>query len=93
MSQSFKLTIADDLAARIEERRGDRTVQEYTLDALRALINGTPVEAELRAEVERLHHTLRAFAHAQDAIRPDLPSPTEASPGESQTQPKKLSWG
>ena len=61
MSHVIKLSIPDELAGRIEEQRGDRTVQEFTLAALRSAVYGSPPEAGLLAEIERLHQTLRAF--------------------------------
>jgi hypothetical protein len=55
------------LAAQIEARRGLLSVQEFTVQALVAACEGSMVEQALRAEIERLHVTLRAFGHQPTA--------------------------
>ena len=64
MSLRITLSIPTPLAERIEERRGDETVQEYVLAALRAAVHGSSAELALRAEIARLHATVRALGGA-----------------------------
>ena len=64
MSLRITLSIPTPLAERIEERRGDESVQEYVLAALRATVHGSSAELALRAEVARLHATVRALGGA-----------------------------
>jgi hypothetical protein len=65
MSVRITLSIPEALAERIEERRGDASVQDYVLAALRAAVHGSDAELALRAEVARLHATVRALGGAQ----------------------------
>lgn len=78
MSAQYKMTIPDELEARIEEMEG--TYQQITLRALHLLVYGSPVEQELRAEVERLHETIRRLG---SATPPPPPQPTSE---------KELGW-
>jgi hypothetical protein len=67
MSLRITLSIPTALAERIEERRGDASVQDYVLSALRAAVHGSTAEQALRAEVARLHATVRALGGAASA--------------------------
>jgi hypothetical protein len=64
MSVRITLSIPEALAARIEERRGDASLQDYVLATLRAAVYGSSTEVALRAEVARLHATVRALGGA-----------------------------
>lgn len=73
MSRTYRQTIDDDLHSRLWEQYGgdDMNLQAVTRTALHLLVYGSPVEAELRAEIERmereierLHETIRVFARA-----------------------------
>ena len=64
MSVRITLSIPAPLAERIEERRGDVSLQDYALAALRAAVYGSDAELALRAEVARLHATVRALGGA-----------------------------
>jgi hypothetical protein len=76
MSLRITLSIPTPLAERIEERRGDESVQEYVLAALRTAIHGSSSELALRAEVARLHATVRALGGASSAPAASLPART-----------------
>ena len=73
MSLRITLSIPVPLAERIEERRGDESVQEYVLSALRAAVHGSSSELALRAEIARLHATLRILGGAPSAPAANLP--------------------
>jgi hypothetical protein len=75
MSTRILLSIPSALAERIEERRGDQSLQEYVLSALRAAVHGSSAELALRAEVTRLHATVRALGGAQGASTTSLAAP------------------
>ena len=75
MSVRITLSIPEALAERIEERRGDQSLQDYVLAALRAAVYGSTAEQALRAEVARLHATVRALGGAQGAPTPNLAAP------------------
>ena len=68
MSLRITLSIPEALAERIEERRGDASVQDYVLAALRAAVYGSSAELALRAEVARLHATVRALGGASGVL-------------------------
>jgi hypothetical protein len=70
MSVTFRLTISEQLARRIEAKRGLLSLQAFTIQALVAACEGSMVEQELRAEIERLHLTLRAFGAQTIADQP-----------------------
>ena len=70
MSVRITLSIPEALAARIEERRGDQNLQDYVLAALRAAVHGSDAELALRAEVARLHTTVRALGGAASIPTP-----------------------
>ena len=72
MSIRITLSIPGALAARIEEKRGDVSLQDYVLAALRAAVHGSDAELALRAEVARLHATVRALGGV-------TPAPTASS--------------
>lgn len=55
-SRSIRLTLPEPLARRVDDLR-DRAY-------------GSPVEDQLRAEIDRLHQTLRAFAFNQASTTP-----------------------
>jgi glutamine synthetase len=76
MSVRITLSIPDPLAARIEERRGDQNVQDYVLAALRAAVHGSDAELALRAEVARLHATVRALGGAASVPTPSSSATT-----------------
>ncbi len=82
MSVRITLSIPDALAERIEEQRGDQSLQDYALAALRAAVFGSDAELALEAEVARLHATVRAFGGA--LATPAVPAP--APPGEADTR-------
>jgi hypothetical protein len=65
MSQIVKLTIPDELARRVEEKRGDQTMQEYILAALRSAVHGSPVEVELRRQLDTLTDIMRGYMESQ----------------------------
>jgi hypothetical protein len=78
MSQRITLSIPEPLAARIEEHRGDQSLQDYALAALRAAVYGSTAEQALRAEVARLHATVRALGGAISVQAvPAAPRPEE----------------
>lgn len=79
MSVQYKMTITEELANRLAQYPG--TPQEITIRALHLLAYGSPVEQELRAEIDRLHETIRRLGAA-----PALPSPPQPS------SEKELSW-
>lgn len=84
MSVRITLSIPDALAERIEEQRGDQSLQDFALAALRAAVFGSDAELALRAEVARLHATVRAFGGgvaAQAAPTPAPPSEVDARKG------------
>ena len=61
MSHTYRQTISDDMAECIDARRGPLSLQDYTTLALHASLCEPPIVAELRAEIERLHATIRAM--------------------------------
>jgi hypothetical protein len=79
MSLRITLSIPTALAERIEEHRGDASVQEYVLSALRAAVHGSSAEQALRAEVARLHATVRALGGAASASGASLTTPAPRS--------------
>ncbi len=64
MSRVYRQTISDELAALIDEKRGPLSLQDFTTLALAQACGDSPVVVELRAEIERLHMTIRAFSAA-----------------------------
>lgn len=60
MSLTYRQTVSDNLAALIDQRRGPLSIQDFTTLALMQACGECPVVAELRAEIERLHQTIRA---------------------------------
>jgi hypothetical protein len=84
MSIWFKLTISEQLAARIEAKRGLLSLQEFTIQALVAACEGSLVELELRCEIERLHVTLRCFGRQPSA---ELPAPQAGT-----SDDQRLGW-
>ena len=62
MSLVYRQTISDELAALIDTRRGPLSIQDFTTMALYAACGEIAIVVELRAELERLHQTIRAFA-------------------------------
>jgi hypothetical protein len=58
MSVSYRMTISEELAQLVEQRRGVLTVQECTLLALLDACQGSRVEHELRQQVRELQHLL-----------------------------------
>jgi hypothetical protein len=75
MSVRITLSIPEPLAARIEERRGDQSLQDYVLAALRAAVYGSSTELALRTEVARLRATVRALGGATGAPTPNVAAP------------------
>lgn len=82
MSVRITLSIPHPLAERIEEQRGDQSLQDFALAALRAAVFGSDAELALRAEVARLHATMRALGGV--VAGPATPAP--AAPGEVDTR-------
>lgn len=58
-SHVYKMTLSPEMLALVEQCRGVQSIQEYTLAALLDKCQGSAVERELRAELDRLHQTLR----------------------------------
>lgn len=58
----MKLSLSDALLARLDATRGVLSRQEYITTALAHELDGSPLVAELRAELERMHATLRVLA-------------------------------
>jgi len=79
MSLRITLSIPQALAARIAERRGDQSVQEYALSALRAAVYGSSAELALRAEVVRLHATVRALGGASSVAPANSAAPVPSA--------------
>ena len=75
MSVRITLSIPDALAERIEEQRGDQSLQDFALAALRAAVFGSDAELALEAEVARLHATVRAFGGGVAVPATPLPAP------------------
>ena len=65
MSTPVRIYIPDALADRIEEKRGDQSVQEYTLAALRSAVHGSAVEVELRRQLDTLTEIMRGYMESQ----------------------------
>lgn len=77
MSKSgrYLLTIPPDLMTKVDQVRGEASVQDFTLAALRDAVYGSPVKARLRAENERLLGIIeRALAGAVQ-LAPAAPEP------------------
>lgn len=62
MSTTYRQTLTDNLAARIDQARGSQSRQDFTTGALLTALEGCPCCKKLEAEIERLHRTLQAFA-------------------------------
>lgn len=75
--------IAPELRAAIDLRRGGRSLQEFTTNALIAACEESTTVVELRAEIERLHATIRAFA---------LPKPPIDVVTVIQTDDDRMGW-
>ena len=61
MSVKYNMTIPDALANRLAVQEIG-SYQDITLRGLHLLAYGSPIERELRAEIERLHETIRRLA-------------------------------
>lgn len=61
MSISYRQTISDEMAARIERRRGLLSVQEYTTIALASALD-TPTICELQQQINELRALLTQSA-------------------------------
>ena len=61
MSVSYRQTISDEMAARIERRRGLLSVQEYTTIALAVALD-TPTLCELQQQINELRALLTQSA-------------------------------
>ena len=85
MSQRITLSIPTALAERIQERRGDQSVQEYVLSALRAAVHGSSSELALRAEIARLHATVRALGGASSVPIASLTASTPPAEADIRT--------
>lgn len=59
---TYRQTVSEALYAAMEKARGSRSVQDFTADAIRSAIEGSPTERALRSEIARLHQTIRSFA-------------------------------
>jgi hypothetical protein len=89
MSKTVRIYIPDELADRIDQQRGDQSVQEYTLAALRSAVHGSPVEVELRRQIGDLLDILRALGKPeppQIETSPLLPALRVA------TEDKRIGW-
>lgn len=64
MSIVLKLSLSGELAASLDDARGLHSRQEFVVNAIVAALHGSCAERELRAEIERLHETLRRVAAA-----------------------------
>lgn len=71
MSIVLKLSLSDDVAARLDSARGLHSRQEYVVNAIIAALDGSCIERELRAEIERLHQTLRIGRDPREIAVPD----------------------
>lgn len=101
-SRYVRISLPEPLAARIDAQRGEDDVQDFILAALRDKVYGSPVEAQLRAEVDRLHQTLRAFGGgSQPQPRPGGQAPATlldalleqpVAPRDEPQAQKKLGW-
>jgi hypothetical protein len=58
MSLSYRMTISEELAQLVEQRRGVLSLQEFTLLALLDRCNGSAVEHELWQQVRELQQLL-----------------------------------
>jgi hypothetical protein len=63
------------MSVRIEERRGDQSLQDYVLAAIRAAVYGSSTEVALRTEVAHLHATVRALGGAYGAPGTNVTAP------------------
>lgn len=86
MSQRLTLTISDELAARIEERRGIRSVQDFITNAVLEACSGSAVEAELRRQLVAMHETVRQLGGRPPAVPEPVAPPIQAAPVE------KMGW-
>ena len=77
MSTPVRIYIPDELAARIEQKRGDQSLQEYTLAALRSAVHGSPVEVELRRQLDTLTEIMRGYMETQARPVPSIAAPAE----------------
>jgi hypothetical protein len=73
MSVIKKLTLSDELARLVDQARGPLSFQDFALQALAAACTEPPLVAELRAEIERLHATIRIVATGATAT-PSAPA-------------------
>jgi hypothetical protein len=97
MSVSYRMTISEELAQLVEQRRGVLTVQEFTLLALLDACQGSRVEHELRQQVRELQHLLGRVTTPPS----ELPEARDeqgggrgrASPGGDMACDDRLGWG
>lgn len=86
MSQRLTLTISDELADQIEQRRGIRSVQDFITNAVMESCTGSAVEAELRRQLAAMHETVRQLGGRAPATPEPVPPPIQAAPVE------KMGW-
>lgn len=58
----LKLSLSDEVSARIDHARGLHSRQEFVTNAIIAALDGSAIERELRAELDRLHKALHVDA-------------------------------
>lgn len=73
----LKLSLSDEVAARLDSARGLHSRQEFVTNALIAALEGSCVEKELRAEIDRLLRIL---------------TPVSLQPALEETQAVELTW-
>lgn len=59
---TVKLSLSKELSEQLDRTRGLRTRQDFIIDAIINAIEGSPTERMLRAEIAKLHQTVRSFA-------------------------------
>jgi hypothetical protein len=97
VSITYKMSLSDELAELVEQRRGVLSVQEFTLLALLDRCNGSAVEQELRQHIQQLMQLLgRVTApprerQASEAL--DEPGMASSGPGGDDEGDERLGWG
>jgi hypothetical protein len=62
----LKLSLSDEVAARLDSARGLHSRQEFVTNALIAALEGPCIERLIRAEIERMVESKPAHVPAQD---------------------------
>jgi hypothetical protein len=76
MSVVKKLMFSDELARLADQARGPLSLQDFAVQALAACTE-PPLVAELRAEIDRLHATIRIVTTGTAAASTPAPTPDE----------------